>query len=346
MIPLHLAFLLVAAQAPAVTTQSHVVVVPRGSATTVFGAQDSQGTLFVAPQSAGESPSRLEGQAIARFDSQAPEGRAWIGVEIASAEGGEGGLEVANVTDDSPAARAGIQPGDRLLALDGEPLADFQDLRNRLDRRRSGERVQLTLRHKTMVRLDERGAGDAGGPRLGVRLREDSPGAGLEVSSVERGWPAARAGVRPGDRIVTAGGQALGSFEQLQEALSGAQPGSEIELILERRFPLTLGTFPGESSQPSGQGRFQLEQPEAPQQQGDSQGQAAPRLDRPPRIFGLPEGQDGRGGIWIRPTPTPRAVPQTLQEELRTLREELRALREELRALRSELDELRRSRER
>lgn len=44
---------------------------------------------------------------------------------------------VAAVDPGSPACRAGIVPGDRLLALDGRPLIDEIDLRFRQDRRRS-----------------------------------------------------------------------------------------------------------------------------------------------------------------------------------------------------------------
>jgi len=119
-------------------------------------------------------------------------------------------LPVKAVQDDSPAARAGIQPGDRLVAIDGEPPGDPLALDERL-RRRAGEAVKLDL-----VR--------GGGERLTVEvvpravdwLEESrwptSPiavsalgialGVDALVAAVEPDSPAARAGIVPGERVV------------------------------------------------------------------------------------------------------------------------------------------------
>lgn len=51
---------------------------------------------------------------------------------------------VGAVTDGSPADRAGLVPGDRIIAVDGEPVAGFPDLSGHL-RERPGEQVDLTV---------------------------------------------------------------------------------------------------------------------------------------------------------------------------------------------------------
>lgn len=53
--------------------------------------------------------------------------------------------EVGAVTAGSPADRAGIEPGDRVVAVDGQRFAGFPDLSEHL-RDRAGERVFLTVR--------------------------------------------------------------------------------------------------------------------------------------------------------------------------------------------------------
>ncbi len=56
-----------------------------------------------------------------------------------------GGNLVVAVLDGSPAARAGIQPGDVLQAFNGKPLRDSVDVRNRLAELKIGERVRTTI---------------------------------------------------------------------------------------------------------------------------------------------------------------------------------------------------------
>lgn len=114
---------------------------------------------------------------------------------------------------DSPAAAAGIEPGDRILSVDGEPAGDPLTLDERLERR-VGERVVLTLgrdgkadREVTVEprlvtwRDDETtGIGCPQSiPSLGVALEVDAV-----VAEVAPGSPAAAAGIVAGDRLLEA----------------------------------------------------------------------------------------------------------------------------------------------
>lgn len=56
------------------------------------------------------------------------------GLSLVVAGGASGAFEVANVGDDSPAAGAGLQPGDRLLSIDGRSATTFtlEEVRNLL----------------------------------------------------------------------------------------------------------------------------------------------------------------------------------------------------------------------
>jgi uncharacterized iron-regulated protein len=61
-------------------------------------------------------------------------------------EEAEGDLKVIKVLEESPAAKAGIQPGDILVSLDGEGLQESFDLLYLLGRKRPGDKGNLIIR--------------------------------------------------------------------------------------------------------------------------------------------------------------------------------------------------------
>ena len=48
------------------------------------------------------------------------------------------------VVEDSPAGEAGLQPGERVVAIDGQPVADFDDVRDYIQPR-GGEQIVMTI---------------------------------------------------------------------------------------------------------------------------------------------------------------------------------------------------------
>ncbi|MFM7185807.1 MAG: site-2 protease family protein [Planctomycetota bacterium] len=122
-------------------------------------------------------------------------------------------LPVKAVQDGSPAAAAGISQGDRLTAVDGEPIGDPVTLDDRL-RERVGQPVTLTLTDaagsqrtvtltpRPVTWRDDETAGIGSPlsiPSLGIALPIDAL-----VAAVAADSPAGRAGVKAGDRIVRA----------------------------------------------------------------------------------------------------------------------------------------------
>lgn len=74
--------------------------------------------------------------------------RGWLGAEYADISSlqnspGARGVAVVGIYDQGPAALAGLHPGDILLTLDGEPIANQLELRNREATLTPGSRVKI-----------------------------------------------------------------------------------------------------------------------------------------------------------------------------------------------------------
>lgn len=80
--------------------------------------------------------------------------RGWLGAGNQAGAKGPGAA-IGSVYEGTPAARAGLRPGDVIEALDGEPVRDFEDLRARVGDKRPGEVVKLTVRRDgSTIELD------------------------------------------------------------------------------------------------------------------------------------------------------------------------------------------------
>lgn len=91
-------------------------------------------------------------------------------------------------------------------------------------------------------------------PWLGVSLSGATTGEGVTVEAVFPGAPAARAGVKPGDVILSLDGKKVNSYPELRKEVEAHRIGDPVELEVKRegtviRFRLVLEEMPAESSQ-------------------------------------------------------------------------------------------------
>lgn len=173
-----------------------------------------------------------------------------------------GGALVSSVEKDSPAAKAGVQPGDVILGIDGKAVGNSNELppivadmapgaAAKLEIWRSGGRIEVPVavgESKAAVAKADTPAPDKG--RLGLAVRPLTPeeqragkfAGGLVVEQVA--GPAKRAGVRPGDVVLAVNGAPIESVGQLQSAVAGA--GKRLALLVQRKdgriyVPVELG---------------------------------------------------------------------------------------------------------
>lgn len=109
-----------------------------------------EGTPSAHPPRAARSPrDYLEGAYLgARIETLGPELADYFAVEP------DQGVLVVEVAPDSPAAKAGLKPGDVIVALNSDPVANPRALLAQLDERKPGDQVTIgVLRHGKSVSL-------------------------------------------------------------------------------------------------------------------------------------------------------------------------------------------------
>ncbi|MGH8196682.1 MAG: Do family serine endopeptidase [Steroidobacteraceae bacterium] len=159
--------------------------------------------------------------------SLTPEFRKSLGL----AENAQGAL-VSQVAEGSAAARAGIEVGDVITSVRGQPIRTNAELRNTIGMLKVGESIEIGLlregkpRAVTAVLREPAQLADAAAihPSLAgaelVEASEDSAG-GVRIREVQPGSPAAHAGLLPDDRIIAVNRVRIGTLAQLREAAKG-----------------------------------------------------------------------------------------------------------------------------
>lgn len=151
------------------------------------------------------------------------------------------GAVVSHVDKDSPADRAGLQPGDVVIELNDKSIRNADMLRNAMGLLRIGQTVQMNvLRDKKVISLtakvaepditDETIAGEKLHRHLaGTELQNIQPDSklygrveGVIIASVEPGSPAAQTGLRRGDIITSASRKNIKSVKELQTAIKSS----------------------------------------------------------------------------------------------------------------------------
>ena len=138
---------------------------------------------------------------------------------------------IGQVEPGGPAWKAGLEPGTRILAIDGEPIVSFEDLHTRIGLAREDE-VEMLVRAPgagadSLVRVSP--AYDAG---LGLRTIDVSmaPDPAGKLTVVPDS-PAFAAGLRTGDRLVAVDGPGNDPPTRLMNRIGR---GEAVELVVER----------------------------------------------------------------------------------------------------------------
>jgi serine protease Do len=194
--------------------------------------------------------------------------RGWLGVsiqpltpELAESFGldktTKGALVSRLLGDDSPAAKAGLKPGDVIAEFAGQPIDSSNALSMAVAKVAPGKTVEVVYyrdgkRRTAHVTLGEReqsepqaqGAPEEARGRLGIRGQTLTPQiasqigtsstSGVVVAAVEPGSAADDAGLRRGDIIHEANRKPVETMEDLRAAIADVKEGGTLLLRIER----------------------------------------------------------------------------------------------------------------
>ncbi|MDE2377441.1 Do family serine endopeptidase [Bradyrhizobium sp.] len=201
---------------------------------------------------------------VAQLKDKGAVTRGWLGVQvqpvtsdIADSLGLKEarGAIVDNPQDGSPAAKAGIEAGDVITAVNGTAVKDSRDLARTIGTMAPGSSVKLDVWHKGATKTvtlalgelpnehqakaqEERPQPGAGTPHLGLSLAPagEVQGAGergVVVVAVDPDGPAAQHGIQTGDVILNVGGKAVTNAGDVRSELKQAKSSGRHSVLLQ-----------------------------------------------------------------------------------------------------------------
>jgi regulator of sigma E protease len=150
------------------------------------------------------------------------------------------GLMVHSVAVNSSAEEAGIEPGDIILEVEGQPLHRWGDMQDILSSVAEGAEVSLLLLR------DGQEVPKTVKPKFDPELQRRIIGVLLcwnMVTQTEEGSPAYEAGIRADDTIVSINEQAVYSDESMSKVLRSVAEGERIDVVLLRGGNVTAASL-------------------------------------------------------------------------------------------------------
>jgi serine protease Do len=212
-------------------------------------------------------PASIAKPVIAELREHGRIDRGWLGVqiqevtpEIASSLGLDAakGAIVADVTPDSPAAKAGVKQGDVILSFDGQNIDRLKDLTLQVASQKAGDKVSLTVwrdggkreLQAAIGRMPSDRIAQADGdstaqsrgalglalapltPELRQRFGLEDGTKGVVVTAVRPDSPAAEIGMRPGDVVLKVNQTPVNAPRQVADQLAKARKDGRSTVLL------------------------------------------------------------------------------------------------------------------
>ncbi|MBW3572428.1 MAG: RIP metalloprotease RseP [Gemmatimonadetes bacterium] len=228
-----------------------ISAIPLGGYVKMAGMEDDEGMEAL---EGGEAAPPVD--PARTFDAKPLWARAWVisagvimnllfallaNIVLAAAQGepyvAETRLAPITTVGGSAAQVAQIPMGARVTTVAGRPVASYDEMIRALEAAPAGP-VALGLENRPAVTLTVPPPGASRDTLLGVLRPLSDP----VLGRIEPDYPAAAAGLRPGDRIVSVDGVAVATWPQVVERVR-ASPGKPLALVVERggeRRPVTL----------------------------------------------------------------------------------------------------------
>jgi serine protease Do len=169
------------------------------------------------------------------------------------------GAIISNLTEKSPALKAGLKQGDTIVKANGEPIDDAKDLSRTVagmkpgttvpfEIVRDGKRQTIEVEVGTMpgeapkMAAVEKDTGKVELSDLGIEVEKAEDGEGVRITKLDPKSEAADRGLKPGDVILEVAGDDVTSPADMTNALKGAK-GKKILILVrsgDRQSYITL----------------------------------------------------------------------------------------------------------
>jgi serine protease Do len=209
-------------------------------------------------------PAQTAKLVIAQLKDKGAVTRGYIGVqvqpvtqEIADSLGLKtaSGALVAEPQSDGPAAKAGVEAGDVITAVNGTAVKDSRDLARQISTMAPGASAKLDVLHRGEQKVvsvtlqtmpnqqqasaaeDDGGSATAASPHLGITVAPASGvagtgGKGVVTTGIDPDGPAAERGLKSGDVILDVAGSSVGTAGDLRKALSDAKSKGKHDVLM------------------------------------------------------------------------------------------------------------------
>ena len=167
------------------------------------------------------------------------------------------GALVAQVVPGSPAAKAGIKPGDIILSFNGTPITDASQLKNLVGATKPGSaaklgiwrdkkslEVNVTLTERTAKAIPAATPSTQTSSELGITVEKIPPemasklhlkeGVGLEIKEVNPDGKGAAMGLRPGDIVLEVDGESITGVSEFNKQVAKSKKSGVIRMMIQR----------------------------------------------------------------------------------------------------------------
>jgi serine protease Do len=172
------------------------------------------------------------------------------------------GAIISNLTEKSPALKAGLKQGDTIVTANGEAIEDAKDLSRTVARLKPGSKVPFEIvrdgkRQTIDVELGtmpgetpkmaeaEKTTGKVDMADLGIEVEKVEDGLGVRITKLDPKSGAADRGLKPGDIILEVAGDEIASPSDVAKALKDAK-GKKILMLVRSGDRQTYITLPRE----------------------------------------------------------------------------------------------------
>ncbi|MFO0807423.1 MAG: PDZ domain-containing protein [Gemmataceae bacterium] len=176
-----------------------------------------------------------------KWGTGVPPSNAYVGI---SGDGTDDGYKLTELPADGPAAKAGLKAGDILMAFDGKPVKGTGDITEIMRSKKVGDKIKVKFKRGeegekeveiTVATRPTQGGGGRGGnapPSPGFRGEPDQ--GGLKITQITEDGPAAAAGLKLDDIVLTLDGKPVTTFIEMMTSLREKAVGDKIKLTYQR----------------------------------------------------------------------------------------------------------------